>query len=366
MRRCVIATVAVLVAGAMAVPALAATMWKTDTVAQPAGVDFTNFGGAFVASPTEAFAVGSQRQASSSNFTQLIESFNGSGFTVTPGATIPGASSSTLNGAGGSGPNDVWAVGNQNGSTNSTLIEHFNGMAWSLVPSPAVADGTFASVSADSPTDAWAVGGQVIAAPHNTFNTTLTEHWNGSTWQTVANPFGNTSSPLPRDTLVAVDAISPTDVYALGREAFQHGQTSVLENWNGSSWGTVSLPVSGAVLNGLGATGPNDVYVVGRSGVIEHFNGTTWSQVSNPAGTSEDLAGIAALTPTDEWTVSTDGQLTEHGNGSTFTSVPTASPLPAGLRVSDVAGRAGGPLFAVGGNDNGGNNLSTILQQPQP
>ncbi len=44
----------------------------------------------------------------------------------------------------------------------------------------------------------------------------------------------------------------------------------------------------------------------------------------------------------------------------------TASGLPTGFRLGDIAGRAGGPLFAVGGNDGGGNNLSTILQQTQP
>jgi len=366
MKRSAVAAIAVLVAVAAAVPALAATTWKTDTVAQPAGVDFTNFGGAFVASPTEAFAVGSQRQSSSLDFTQLIESFSGSSFSVTAGASVPGASTTGLNAAGGSGPKDVWAVGNQNGSTNSTLIEHFNGTSWSLVSSPAIADGSFSSVSADSPTDAWAVGGQQINDPHNTFNTTLTEHWNGSAWQTVANPFGNMSSVFPKDTLVSVVAISPTDAWAIGRQGMQHGQSSILENWNGSSWTIVSQPVAGAILNGLSATGPNDVWAVGNGGVIEHFNGTAWSQVSDPAGSNENLASIAALTPTDEWTVSTDGTLTEQGNGTTFTSVPTATSLPAGLRISDVAGQAGGLLFAVGGNDNGGNNLSTILQQPQP
>lgn len=365
MRRTILAAVAVL-AATSAGPALAATTWKSDTVPQPAGVDFTNFGGAFVASPTEAFAVGTQRQSSSLDFTQLIERWSGSAWSITPGASVPGASITELDAAGGSGPKDVWAVGNQNGTANSTLIEHFDGTSWSDVSSPDIAAGALSSVSADSASDAWAVGGQQISQPHNTFTTTLAEHWNGSAWSTVSTPFGNTSSVFPHDTLVSVVAISPTDAWAIGLQAFQHGRSSVLENWNGSSWSIVSQPVSGAVLNGLSATGTDDVWAVGNDGLIEHFNGTAWSEVSNPPGGDETLASVAALSPTDAWTISSDGTMTEQWNGSQWSAVATANPLPAGLRVAAVAGIAGGPLFAVGGNDDGGDNLSTILQQPQP
>lgn len=365
MRRRIIGAAAVIAALA-ATPALAATTWKVDTVPQPAGVDFTNFGGVFVASSKEAFAVGGQRQSSSDNFTQLIEEWTGSSWSIVNGATVPGATTTSFNAAGGSGPGDVWAVGGQSGGANSTLIEHFNGTSFSNVTSPSIAAGSFDSVSADSPSDAWAVGGQMVSEPHNTFNTTLTEHWNGSTWSVVSNPFGNTSSVFPHDSLVSVVAISPTDAWAIGVQAQQHGRSSILENWNGTSWTIVSQPVSGAQLNSLSATGPDDVWAVGNDGLIEHFDGTSWSQVSNPAGGDENLASVSALSPTDGWTVSADGTLTEQGDGTSFTAVATASPLPAGLRISAVSGISGGPLFAVGGNDDGGNNLSTILQQPQP
>ena len=361
-RRLLFAAAAVLAAFAPAT-ALAATTWRADSVPQPAGVDFTNFNGAFVASPTQAWAVGMQRQSSSLNFTQLIESWNGSAWGITSGATVPGATITELNGASGSGPGDVWAVGNQNGS-NSTLIEHFNGTAWTNVSSPAVAAGSLTAVSADSSADAWAVGGQFVAEAHNSFTTSLTEHWNGSSWQQVSNPFG-TSTNNTRATLVSVAAVTPSDAWAIGLKASGRSHSTVLENWNGSSWNIVAQPVSGAILNSLSATSPDDVWAVGNNGLIEHFNGTAWTQVPDPAGEGQTLAAVTALSSTDAWTAASNGAVTEQWNGSQWNAVPVGQ-LPEGFRLASLAGRAGGPLFAVGGNDGGGNNLSTILQQPQP
>jgi hypothetical protein len=103
---------------------------------------------------------------------------------------------------------------------------------------------------------------------------------------------------------------------------------------------------------------------VGSAGLIEHFNGKTWTQVPNLGG---DLAGVAALSPTDAWAMSFDGKLTEHWNGTAWQAVSTAPNLPAGFQLGQdsggdhpgapaMSGMAGGPLFAVGGNDLPGGN----------
>ncbi len=61
-------------------------------------------------------------------------------------------------------PTDMWAVGWTGGDATTdgqqTLIEHWNGTAWTRVPSPNPADaGNFLhGVAATSPADAWAVG----------------------------------------------------------------------------------------------------------------------------------------------------------------------------------------------------------------
>src|SRR5437762_3576748 len=65
-----------------------------------------------------------------------------------------------------------------------TLIEHWDGIAWSVVPSPNVSglDRTLTGVAAVSANDVWAVGYYHNA---NYVVQTLIEHWNGSAWSIV-------------------------------------------------------------------------------------------------------------------------------------------------------------------------------------
>jgi hypothetical protein len=77
-------------------------------------------------------------------------------------------------------------------SSQKTLIEHFSGTAWSIVPSPSpgsvdVLSGVTTSNAANN---VWAVGAHIPAgtpAGH-----TLTLNWNGTAWNVVASP--NTGS----------------------------------------------------------------------------------------------------------------------------------------------------------------------------
>ena len=57
-------------------------------------------------------------------------------------------------------PSDAWAVGfYQDTGLDQTLIEHWDGSAWTVVPSPNVAefDNVLNAVRAKSATDIWAV-----------------------------------------------------------------------------------------------------------------------------------------------------------------------------------------------------------------
>ena len=134
-------------------PALAAGTWQVDSSPNPAGSTFSQLNSTFAASHTQAWAVGQTRVAASGDgFETLIEEWNGSTWSVVPGAPAS-VSASSLNGVSGTGPSDIWAVG-QNAGTS--FIEHWNGKSWSHVASPASEppDGQLNTVSADSPTDA--------------------------------------------------------------------------------------------------------------------------------------------------------------------------------------------------------------------
>ena len=109
--------------------------------------------------------------------------------------------------------NDIWAVGYfLSGSTFQTFIIRWNGTAWDIVPSPNVGTSTnlLSKVVAVSANDVWAVGyyfeydqGRQI---------TLIMHWDGTQWNIVPSP-----SPGPgQDNLSDVAAISGTDLWTVG------------------------------------------------------------------------------------------------------------------------------------------------------
>jgi hypothetical protein len=355
----------VVTALAVASPALAAGTWTVINPPDPSGSTFAGLNSVFAASPTQAWAVGESRvPASGDNFNALIEEWNGSAWSIVPGANVgPATSTTPLYGVSGSGPDDVWAVG-QDSNTNTSLIEHWNGTSWSLVASPANEPpfGQLNTVSADSPTDAWAGG---YSFPNDTI-TSLIEHWNGTTWTVVPDA-------APSDTrILSIAAVSPTDVWALGLTGTgpQRDRTDVMEHWNGSQWSVVTLPTSGPSLSSISAVSANDVWAVG-GGVIEQWNGTQWSEVASPDGGG---FAVHALSADDVWTVNGNGTVTQQWNGTQWNSVPPAASVPTGFVLGggsiygaeSLSGVPGGPLFAVGGNSGGGNNLATILEQPQP
>ena len=91
-------------------------------------------------------------------------------------------------------PSNCWAVGEYYSSVSGkykTLIEQWNGSAWSIVPSPnanATEDNELYGVTCLSASDCWAVG----EYSNGTADQTLVEHWNGSSWAIV--PSANTSA----------------------------------------------------------------------------------------------------------------------------------------------------------------------------
>ena len=118
--------------------------------------------------------------------------------------------------------NDVWAVGSSNNYTN-TLVLHWDGSSWSVVSSPNSGEygheSSLANISAVSPTDIWAVGADAFTIYTGegdavTTYLTLFEHWDGSTWSIVPGASTNGTSAVGR--LFGVAAVSTGDVWAVG------------------------------------------------------------------------------------------------------------------------------------------------------
>src|SRR5207249_1249822 len=115
-----------------------------------------------------------------------------------------GAGNNYLEGVGVASANDVWAVGyyqNGTGTPFQTLVERWNGTAWSVVSSPnaGIRSNFLNGVAAVSANDVWAVGYYY----NGSVNQTLVEHWDGASWSVVSSPNAGASDNY----LFAVSAV---------------------------------------------------------------------------------------------------------------------------------------------------------------
>jgi hypothetical protein len=205
--------------------------------------------------------------------------------------------------------NDAWAVGDYYNSNNPGVLvnmaEHWDGQSWSEYPLPDVGPNlnTLLGVSELSSGRAWAVGYYINGGYSQQ---TLIQHFDGTTWSVIPSP----SPGAQRDILYGVAALSDTDVWAAGAQQDAKGTWHTLtEHWNGSAWSVIpSLDpgTGGDMFYGLRAVSSTSVYAVGQesgtafpdAALAEHWNGTQWSVLSSPADASESLSAMG-VTGTD-------------------------------------------------------------------
>lgn len=166
-------------------------------------------------------------------------------------------------GASGSSTSDVWAVGYQGGAglgAYDPLIEHWDGSTWSQVPFGPPPRGTINElfeVTTIDASDAWAVG--IYATP--TLDWPLIEHWDGIAWSVVRPPQLKGGRAL-----YGVSSTSAGDVWAVGAwvNASQSQARQLTMHWDGSNW-TVEPAPSGGQAGGAAVTSisSTDVWGVG-------------------------------------------------------------------------------------------------------
>lgn len=231
---------------------------------------------------------------------------------------------------------------------------------WNTVASPRVGqEGNLADVTVISANDAWAVGSFYGV---DALKRTLTEHWDGSAWKTVASP-----SPSPfMNELDAVSGVSTSDVWAVGQAGMANFKIEpVIERWNGTSWVVSpipSLPPDENYLSGVAAISSTDVWAVGytrtegSSGqvvkpLIIHWDGSVWKIVTSPAlssGTGERLTAVTAIAANNVWAVGgSSSSLIEHWNGATWT-VAQESSIGGYEPLTSVSGDGPNDVWAVG------------------
>ncbi len=258
---------------------------------------------------------------------------------------------------------DIWSVGNYNAGPYTmslrTLAQHWNGSSWSIVssPNPAKKTGDYDSlqgVAAVSTSNVWAVGYSGNLSVYA--DQTLIEHWNGSAWSMVSSP-----NPYMTQDLYSVAAVSTSDIWAVGQgfSYSPYGYTTLAEHWNGSAWSEVTSP-GYVALRGVTAVASNNVWAVGGSQIL-HWNGTSWSIVTSPQppnGDGYELRAVAAVSASNIWAVGYEeiaagegyvyDPLIEHWDGSSWQLAPGADPNAGTTFLSGVTAPSSTSVWAVG------------------
>jgi hypothetical protein len=169
----------------------------------------------------DVWAVGSVAEAAT-----FVEHYDGNSWTVVPSPS-PGAGFNILFGVVALAPNDVWAAGYFTEQVNSTrptktLIEHWDGTSWKIVSSPNVGphsvyqSNELWGITAVSATDIWAFGA-LFAADGSEQQSTLVLHWNGTNWSIVPSP-NPVNGSFRADILFGGTVIPTGDLWLVGNE----------------------------------------------------------------------------------------------------------------------------------------------------
>jgi hypothetical protein len=330
-------------------------------------------------SVTSCQAVGSVDEVAGTTDT-LVESWNGATWSIEGSPDEGTGGLSELDGVSCPASTECTAVGSYfNGSVDQTLVESWNGTTWSVVPSPDPSSGTtsvLTSASCPLPTACTAVG---YSAPGSTFQT-LVERWNGAVWAVVPSP---DTAPTDFDVLQSVSCASPTWCSAVGSST-PDGSTysNLIEQSGGGAWTVTPAPPDppgGGELHGVwcvargtctavgdspgaapvvteGLTvGPGYWLVAGDGGVFSF--GT--SVFHGSEGGRPLASPIVGLAPTPDrqgyWQVAGDGGIFSFGDAGFYGSMggkPLNSPIVGIAPTPDGRGywlvASDGGIFAFG------------------
>jgi hypothetical protein len=184
------------------------------------------------------------------------------------------------------GTAEVVAVGVQGtiGMTpTGTLIERWNGHKWTVQPSPngigplAQGSSILDAVRAISPTNIWAAGYYTISPDgQNFFNQSLIEHWNGVKWSLSPGANATNQGAQIGTTINGITTVNGTDIWTVGiAGGWPSGGSphAMSQQWNGSTWSLVMTP-------------PGIVVGTTQLNAVAHIPGTSqiWAVGGGPLG----------------------------------------------------------------------------------
>lgn len=289
---------------------------------------------------------------------------------------------------------NIWTVGYKNAASvgnypQDTLIEHWDGTAWTIVPSPQgwsqYGNGLF-GVAAVSANDIWAVGVSGYISAGNHFRP-LIEHWNGTSWSVVGSPLQIWMGAG----LSAVAVVSASDIWAIGQANNGQGVPETLtEHWNGSQWNVVASPSPGLApggddsLHGVAVVSTNDVWAVGDYSIssnsrelalIEQWNGSQWNVIPclDTGATFNALSAVSVISANNIWAVgysSSDSDinasqtLIEQWDGSQWGIITSPNVGTYSNQLLSIDAVSANDIWAVGEyQNNKSDRLHTLIEQ---
>jgi hypothetical protein len=283
-------------------------------------------------------------------------------------------------------PDDAWVVGARGNGTlarSHALIEHWNGVRWTVAWLPHLGRSFLFGVSAAGPRSVWAVGATYRLNRKGTFISSWTRplllHWDGASWRKQPLPWGRHALTLDK-----VVATGPSSVWVISTGQQEPSRSpSLIEHWNGTRWRSVPLPFGRSDPPvGFGATGLNDAWAVGSyaqggspaakysHSLAAHWNGRSWRLTHVPIRSGDNnsvLTDVAAAGPDDVWALGQSqhlhllgdnglsarntGVFLDHWNGQDWRLATGAAPAiidgqPALTATRDGAAWAMGTCFA--------------------
>ncbi len=334
--------------------------------------------GVSCSSPSACIAVGIYTTSDSTQRT-LVESWDGSVWSIVSSPNTSPTDNDTLLGVSCTGPSACFAVGSSNPGRlpDRTLIESWDGSVWSIVPSPNVASAQtnfLNGVSCSGPSACTAVGTYTTS---DSTQRTLVESWDGSVWSIIPSP---NTSPTDNDVLLGVSCSSPSACTAVGTDTTSDSTTrTLIESWNGSAWSILASPnvpaASSNLLSGVSCSGPSACFAVGdyaidastRKTLIESWNGLVWSILASPdtSPTHLDfLSGVSCSGPLACFAVgfssagAVQRTVIESWDGSVWSIVPSPNASPMLDNLEGVS--CSGPTACTAVGASGGNHTTLV------
>lgn len=330
-------------------------------------------------SPTSCMAVGGYRTAGVNGYGTLSEHWDGQRWALVASPDRGTASATNmLNAVSCPSVTACTAVGTAN---TQALTEQWNGTRWALSTTPfqgpASGEDVLNGVDCTAPSSCVAVGYFDNSSGHSE---TLVEHWDGTRWSVVPSPnrgpasaFASSANPT-HDLLEAVACTSPSSCTAVGISVNSSGdEQSLAERWDGHQWALVPSPAAGpasggTVLNDVSCTSHSSCTAVGYSmgatggyrTLVEHWDGTKWSFVPSPdegpANLNDVLSGVSCTSAASCVAVGYAGgsaaggghTLAESWDGAKWSVVPSPAPGKGASALAGVSCATPSPCVAVG------------------